>query len=210
MWKSMVLPSSITLARKMSLPTHSHISHIAMCCQFQWGRMLLLIFVTSLPKALTSAMTLICLSASSTYLYPTNPVEFAWIHVQQNTGTELAKKAVKYPEQYFNNLIDGHVIVCHTLPNENCLTQCKIALTKEMVIHLIKWYHCILACPGQKWSRMTIQARYYHPDIWKHVDNVHVISVNVLKSPTKEWDCYLNATSPIHRTVDCKIRPVQW
>ncbi len=40
-----------------------------------------------------------------------------------------------------------------------------------MVIPLIKWYHCILAHPGQKWSRVTIQARYYHQDIWKYVNN---------------------------------------
>ncbi len=59
------------------------------------------------------------------------------------------------------------------LPIENYLTQWKIALTKEMVIPLIKWYHCILAHPSWKRSRMTIQARYYHQDIQKHVDNFH-------------------------------------
>ena len=42
-----------------------------------------------------------------------------------------------------------------------------------MVIPLIKCYHCILAHPGWKQSRMTIQARYYHPDIQKQVNNFH-------------------------------------
>ncbi len=28
----------------------------------------------------------------------TNPVDFAWIHLQQNIGTELATKAAKYPD----------------------------------------------------------------------------------------------------------------
>ncbi len=64
-------------------------------------------------------------------LTDTNPVDFAWIHTQQNTGAELTTKAAKYPDRYFNKLIDGRVIVCHALPNENHLTQWKIAITKE-------------------------------------------------------------------------------
>ncbi len=118
-------------------------------------------------------------------LADTNPVDFAWIHTQQNTGTELATKTAKYPDRYFNKLIDGRVIVCHALPNENRLTQWKIALTKEMVLPLIKWYHCILAHPGRKRSRMTIQARYYHPDIWKQVDNFHCEYCQCVKIPCK-------------------------
>ena len=46
----------------------------------------------------------------------TNPMNFAWIHSQQNIGTELATKAAKYRDHYFNKLIDGCVIVCHVLP----------------------------------------------------------------------------------------------
>ncbi len=60
----------ITLARKMSLPTLSHSSHVVRCCQFLCGRMLLLFSLTSLLKALTSAITLTCLSAFSTYHCP--------------------------------------------------------------------------------------------------------------------------------------------
>ncbi len=58
-------------------------------------------------------------------LTETNPVNFVWIHTQQNTGTELITKAAKYPDRYFNKLIDGHVIVCHAHPNKNCLTHGK-------------------------------------------------------------------------------------
>ncbi len=70
MQKNMDLPSSITMARKMSLPIHIHSSDVMMCCRFQLGRMPLLSSLTSILKALISAMTLICLSASSTYHYP--------------------------------------------------------------------------------------------------------------------------------------------
>ncbi len=31
-------------------------------------------------------------------LAETNPVNFTWIHTQQNTGTELTTKAAKYPD----------------------------------------------------------------------------------------------------------------
>ena len=54
-----------------------------------------------------------------------------------------------------------------------------------MVLPLIKWYHCILAHPGRKWSRMTIQARYYHPDIRKQVDNFHCEYCQRVKIPRK-------------------------
>ncbi len=51
-----------------------------------------------------------------------NPVDLEWIHTQQNTDMELATKTTKYPDQC-NKLIDGLVIVYHTITNEDCLTQ---------------------------------------------------------------------------------------
>ncbi len=54
-----------------------------------------------------------------------------------------------------------------------------------MVIPLIKWYHSILAHPGCKCSRMTIQARYYHPDMGKHVDDFHCDFCQCVKTPCK-------------------------
>ncbi len=79
-----------------------------------------------------------------------NHVDLKWIHNQQNIGTELATKAAKYPKQYINKAIDGCAILCHSLPNEDHLTQWKIALTKEMVVPLIKWSHNKLADQGCK------------------------------------------------------------
>ncbi len=102
-----------------------------------------------------------------------NPVDLKWIHAQQNMATELVTKAAKYPKQYFNKLIDGCVIACHALPNEDCLTQWNISSTKEIVIPLLKRFHSILAHPGHKRSWMYIQVRFYHPDIRKKVDNFH-------------------------------------
>ncbi len=90
--------------------------------------MLLLSSLTSPLKALASAMTLICLSASLIYPYLTLQrttlltLILEWIQTQFNIGTELATKAAIYPKQYFNKVIDGCVIVSHALPNEDCLT----------------------------------------------------------------------------------------
>ncbi len=53
------------------------------------------------------------------------------------------------------------------------------------MIPLIKWYHCILAHPGQKQSRMTIQARCYHLDIQKYVNNFHCDFCQHVKIPCK-------------------------
>ncbi len=197
-WKSMSPLSSITLARKMSLPTNSHESHTVMCCQFQWGRMLLLSSSISLEYALTSAMSLILKCFLNFPLHgiaENNPVDLKWIINQQNTSIEPTMKAKKCPNQYFNKLLYDHVIVWHALPNEDCLTQWKMALTIEIVLSLIMWFNSILAYPGCKSSRMTIQTRYYHPDIRRLVDNFHCDYCQCTKIPTEEWDSYQHATS---------------
>ncbi len=50
-----------------------------------------------------------------------------------------------------------------------------------MVVPLIKGY----AHPGRKWSRMTTQARYYHPDILKQVHKSHCECCQCVKIPHK-------------------------
>ncbi len=81
--------------------------------------------------------------------------------------------------------IDGHAILCYASPNENHHTQWKIVITKEMVVPLIKWYHSILVHRGCKQTRMTLQPRYYHPDIRCHVDKFHCDSCQCIKIPCK-------------------------
>ncbi len=69
------------------------------------------------------------------------PVDLGWIQEQQNIGNELATTAIKHPDCYLNKTIDWCVILCYSSPNEYCDTQWKIAITKEMVVLLIKWFH---------------------------------------------------------------------
>ena len=89
----MVLPSSITLARKMSLPTHS--------CPIPVGENAPVVLLDFTSKGLNISNNpdlLDCfLNLRLPELADTNPVDFTWIHTQQNTGTELATKAAKYP-----------------------------------------------------------------------------------------------------------------
>ncbi len=93
--------------------------------------MLLLSLFISPLKATTSVMTIICSSPSSIYHYQ---VLQNWPQVDTNTqhiGTELATKATKYPDWCFNKLIDGCEILCHAIPNKDCLTNGKLHWPKK-------------------------------------------------------------------------------
>ncbi len=58
---------SMLLGAEKEVAIHSHNSGIVMCCQFHWERMLILSSSVLPLKALTSAMNMICLSASLIY-----------------------------------------------------------------------------------------------------------------------------------------------
>ncbi len=114
-----------------------------------------------------------------------NPVDLGWIHEQQNIGNELATKTIKHPDHNFDKTLDGHVILCFASPNEGRDTQWKIAITKEMVVPLIKLFHTLLAHPGRKCSRMTLQSHYNHPDMRQQVDEFHFDYCQYVKIPCK-------------------------
>ncbi len=112
-----------------------HVFHAVICCQYQGilgRRMLLLSSLTLLLKALTSSMIL-----PLQRVVENHPVDLKWIYTQQNTGIDLATKASKYPDCYFNKLMHSCVVVCFSLPSNNHLKKLKITLRKEMIIPLI-------------------------------------------------------------------------
>ena len=39
-----------------------------------------------------------------------------------------------------------------------------------MVLPTIKWFHVVTGHPGTKRLRLTLQAKYYHPDLRRQVD----------------------------------------
>jgi transposase InsO family protein len=95
-----------------------------------------------------------------------------WIRERQQTDPVLLDRAIKYNERYVNKTFEnGTQVLCYVKPGDNPDTQWKIALAKDMIRPTIKWFHQVLGHPGQKRMRLTLQARYYHPDLRGEVDN---------------------------------------
>ncbi len=159
--------------QKMSLQIHFLIPHAVMHCQFQRGRMLLLSSLTSPLKGLTLAMTLTCSSASSTYHYLSlqrTTLLTLNEHIPNKTQAlsllqKLLNILINY--QYFSKVVNGNIILCHTFPNEDHLTQWKLALTKEIIVHLIKGHHRILPILAAK-----VQGQYKPGIIIHTLDNM--------------------------------------
>ena len=56
-----------------------------------------------------------------------------------------------------------------------------------MIEPTIKWFHKVTGHPGGKKLRLTLQQRYYHPELRHHIDNYkcadcqkHKLSGNVV------------------------------
>jgi hypothetical protein len=60
--------------------------------------------------------------------------------------------------------------LCYVKPGDDPEPQWKIALAQGMVSPTIRWFHQILGHPGSKRMRLTLQARYYHRDLRRLVD----------------------------------------
>ncbi len=80
-----------------------------------------------------------------------NLVDLKWIHTQQNIDIELVMKLLNAQTNISISLLIV-ISLCCALPNEDHLTQWKIASIKEMVVPLIKWSNIILVHPGYKRS----------------------------------------------------------
>ncbi len=178
-WKSMYPPSSIILARKITpSPVWCVVnSRRAECaywpCLFHWKWHQ----HQQCPWAFW-----VLLQSSIPWC---DNIQLCWLQLYSwvtKHGNELSMKSTKYPDQFIHQHINRYPIVYY-LPNKDQLTQWKIAPTKEMIVIWLKSYHTILAHPGWKHSWMTIQARYYHPDIRKATDDFHS-SVSTEKDPT--------------------------
>ncbi len=79
---------------------------------------------------------------------------------------ELATTTAKQPDWYFNELIDGHIIVWYYLPNDTMAN-----FNNQRYYHSL--YQVVSHHSDCKRLQMTIQARYHHPDIRNYVDKFH-------------------------------------
>ena len=100
-----------------------------------------------------------------------NPLNMTWIKEQQQTDAALLAHAEKYSEHYIMKMLDDDVeVLCYVKPGDDPARQWKIALSQGMIQPTIRWFHQVLGHPGSKRTRLTLKARYYHPEIHRHVD----------------------------------------
>ena len=100
-----------------------------------------------------------------------NPLNMEWICTQQQQDAGLLDRAIKYPTRYITKTMENDVdVLCYVKPDDDPNRQWKIALAQGMILPTIKWFHQILGHPGNKRMRLTLQARYYHPELRRHID----------------------------------------
>ena len=100
----------------------------------------------------------------------TNPTDYQWIFDKQNETDELVKRQQKFPDRYFNNVLDDKEIICYVAPGDDRDTQWKFALTDSMIRPTLHWFHAMLGHPGSRRMRATLQARYHHPHLRMHIE----------------------------------------
>ena len=93
-----------------------------------------------------------------------NLLNFDYIREQQQADKQLLRLHRKYPNNYIYKCLDDNVdnIICYVKDFDNPSLQWKIALTDEMVIPTIKWFHKVMGHPGQTRLNKTLRQRYYH------------------------------------------------
>ncbi len=76
----------------------------------------------------------------------------------------------KFPDQYFNKVLDYKEIICYTAPGEGRNTQWKFALINSMIWLTILWFHAIFGHSGSHRMHETLQAQYHHPHLQMHIE----------------------------------------
>lgn len=100
-----------------------------------------------------------------------NPLNMEWIREQQQNDPVLLARVEKYSDRYIFKTFENNTdILCYVKPGDDPSRQWKIALAQGMIRPTIDWFHQVLGHPGTKRMRLTLQARYYHPDLRTQVD----------------------------------------
>ncbi len=63
----------------------------------------------------------------------------------------------KFPERYFNKVLDDKEIICYVAPCDGHNTQWKLALTDSIIQPTIHWFHAMLGHPGSRCMHATLQ-----------------------------------------------------
>ncbi len=89
---------------------------------------------------------------------------------EQNETDKLVKQRQKYPDQYFNKVLDGKEINCYVSPGNNHDTQLKFALTGSMIWFTLHWFHAMLGHPGSCQMCAMLQARYHLQHLCMYIE----------------------------------------
>ena len=95
----------------------------------------------------------------------------------------------KYPNNYIYKCLDDNVdnIICYVKDFDNPSLQWKIALTDEMVIPTIKWFHKVMGHPGQTRLNKTLRQRYHHHKLQYHIERFRCKHCQRHKLPGKGY-----------------------
>ncbi len=78
----------------------------------------------------------------------TNSNDYQWIFTKPNKTDKLIKQKLKFPDRYFNKILDDKEIICYAVPGDNHNTQWKFSLMDSIFWPTIHWFHVILGHTG--------------------------------------------------------------
>lgn len=78
---------------------------------------------------------------------------------------------IKYPDNYFNKILEDEEIIYYVREHDNRAMQWKIALPKQLIPKTIKWFHQVLGHLGSKRMLLPLKACYYHPNMRAQIEN---------------------------------------
>ena len=63
-----------------------------------------------------------------------NPLNYSWIHEQQQADSTLKRLQLKKPENFITKEFEDNVkLICYVAPGDSAATQWKICLTEDMI-----------------------------------------------------------------------------
>ena len=100
-----------------------------------------------------------------------SPLNIKHMRDKQYADNDLLRLKEKYPERYFTKEIgDVKDLICWVKEHDDPLRKWKKALPTSMIKPTIKWFHLVTGHPGQKRLYLTLQAKYYHPQLRSQCD----------------------------------------
>ncbi len=83
---------------------------------------------------------------------------------------KLLLQQQKFPDRYFNKVLDDKEIICYAASSDDRNKQWKFALTDSTIIPTIHWFHLMLGHPSSHCMHATLQAQYHHPHLQMHIE----------------------------------------